>query len=61
MEKAGAKPEDGGGTSEENLKKAKKDMAKKIYGMVQETFVDGENFDGKKVRKTFKGWLKKLV
>ena len=26
------------------MKKAKKDMAKKIYGMVQDTFVDGEDF-----------------
>ena len=43
------------------MKKAKKDMAKKIYGMVQDTFVDGEDFAGKKVRKTFKGWLKKLI
>ena len=49
------------GSNEDNVHRAKKDMAKTIYGKVQETFVDGESFDGKKVRKTFKGWLKKLV
>ena len=62
LEKASASGESGDGDAGgENLKKAKKDMAKKIYGMVQDTFVDGEDFAGKKVRKTFKGWLKKLI
>ena len=46
---------------DEELHRAKKDMAKTIYSKVQETFVDEEDFSGKKVRKTFKGWLKKLV